>query len=123
MQKLQSQGVHHITIVGADRQTSIDLWEGVLGIVDRHVIPTAVSGRAIGGTGGKVSLGGYCGVLIAGPVSRCQPEDMYAGTLRGAPRALNAGVRTVADWSHIGTTPGYAGADIGGEGDGFAAGG
>ena len=32
MQKLQSQGVHHITIVGADRQTSIDFWEGVLGM-------------------------------------------------------------------------------------------
>ncbi|TIU10226.1 MAG: VOC family protein, partial [Mesorhizobium sp.] len=28
MQKLQSQGVHHITLVGADRQTSIDFWEG-----------------------------------------------------------------------------------------------
>ncbi len=32
MQKLQSQGVHHITITGADRQTSIDFWEGVLGM-------------------------------------------------------------------------------------------
>jgi catechol 2,3-dioxygenase-like lactoylglutathione lyase family enzyme len=32
VQKLQSQGVHHITIVGADRQTSIDFWEGVLGM-------------------------------------------------------------------------------------------
>ena len=32
MKKLQSQGVHHITIVGADRQTSIDFWEGVLGM-------------------------------------------------------------------------------------------
>jgi catechol 2,3-dioxygenase-like lactoylglutathione lyase family enzyme len=32
MQKLQAQGVHHITIVGADRQTSIDFWEGVLGM-------------------------------------------------------------------------------------------
>jgi len=32
MQRLQSQGVHHITIVGADRQTSIDFWEGVLGM-------------------------------------------------------------------------------------------
>ena len=32
MQKLQSQGVHHITIVGAHRQTSIDFWEGVLGM-------------------------------------------------------------------------------------------
>ena len=32
VQKLQSQGVHHITLVGADRQTSIDFWEGVLGM-------------------------------------------------------------------------------------------
>jgi glyoxalase family protein len=32
MQKLQSQGVHHITIVGANRQTSIDFWEGLLGM-------------------------------------------------------------------------------------------
>ena len=30
--KLQTQGVHHITIMGADRQTSIDFWEGVLGM-------------------------------------------------------------------------------------------
>ncbi|MBJ3763306.1 VOC family protein [Maribius pontilimi] len=32
MHKLQSQGVHHITLNGADRQTSIDFWEGVLGM-------------------------------------------------------------------------------------------
>jgi catechol 2,3-dioxygenase-like lactoylglutathione lyase family enzyme len=32
MRKLQVQGVHHITIVGAGRQTSIDFWEGVLGM-------------------------------------------------------------------------------------------
>ena len=32
MQKLQSQGVHHITITGADRATSIGFWEGVLGM-------------------------------------------------------------------------------------------
>lgn len=32
MLKLQAQGVHHITLVGADRQTSIDFWEGVLGM-------------------------------------------------------------------------------------------
>lgn len=32
MTKLQSQGVHHITFVGADRQTSIDFWQGVLGM-------------------------------------------------------------------------------------------
>jgi catechol 2,3-dioxygenase-like lactoylglutathione lyase family enzyme len=32
MRKLHSQGVHHITITGADRQTSIDFWEGLLGM-------------------------------------------------------------------------------------------
>jgi len=32
MTVLQTQGVHHITFNGADRQTSIDFWEGVLGM-------------------------------------------------------------------------------------------
>jgi glyoxalase family protein len=32
VRKLQVQGVHHITLVGADRKTSIDFWEGVLGM-------------------------------------------------------------------------------------------
>lgn len=32
MKKIQSLGVHHITLTGADRQTSIDFWEGVLGM-------------------------------------------------------------------------------------------
>jgi catechol 2,3-dioxygenase-like lactoylglutathione lyase family enzyme len=32
MRKLQVQGVHHITLVGANRRTSIDFWEGVLGM-------------------------------------------------------------------------------------------
>jgi catechol 2,3-dioxygenase-like lactoylglutathione lyase family enzyme len=32
MRKLQTQGVHHITLVGADRKSTIDFWEGVLGM-------------------------------------------------------------------------------------------
>ena len=32
MRKLQAQGVHHITLVGADRATTIGFWEGVLGM-------------------------------------------------------------------------------------------
>jgi glyoxalase family protein len=32
VRKIQSQGVHHITLVGADRRTSIDFWEGLLGM-------------------------------------------------------------------------------------------
>ncbi|MDX1539826.1 MAG: VOC family protein [Geminicoccaceae bacterium] len=32
MQKVQAQGVHHITLNGADRATSIAFWEGLLGM-------------------------------------------------------------------------------------------
>src|SRR6185503_2149847 len=32
MQKIQTQGVHHITLIGATRQITIDFWEGVLGM-------------------------------------------------------------------------------------------
>lgn len=32
MQKIQSQGIHHITLMGADRQTSIEFWQGVMGM-------------------------------------------------------------------------------------------
>ncbi|MEX0628894.1 MAG: VOC family protein [Cucumibacter sp.] len=32
MRKMQTQGVHHITLVGANREASIGFWEGVLGM-------------------------------------------------------------------------------------------
>jgi catechol 2,3-dioxygenase-like lactoylglutathione lyase family enzyme len=32
IRKLQTQGVHHITLAGANRETSIGFWEGVLGM-------------------------------------------------------------------------------------------
>ena len=32
LRKFQVQGVHHITLMGAGRQISIDFWEGVLGM-------------------------------------------------------------------------------------------
>jgi catechol 2,3-dioxygenase-like lactoylglutathione lyase family enzyme len=32
MRRIQTQGAHHITLVGADRATSIEFWEGVLGM-------------------------------------------------------------------------------------------
>jgi glyoxalase family protein len=32
MRKIQTQGVHHITLVGAGRETSIGFWEGLLGM-------------------------------------------------------------------------------------------
>ena len=32
MRKIQTQGVHHITVVGAGREACIDFWEGLLGM-------------------------------------------------------------------------------------------
>jgi catechol 2,3-dioxygenase-like lactoylglutathione lyase family enzyme len=32
MRKIQTQGVHHITLVGAKREATVDFWEGVLGM-------------------------------------------------------------------------------------------
>ena len=32
MRKIQTQGVHHITLVGTSRRTAIDFWEGLLGM-------------------------------------------------------------------------------------------
>lgn len=32
MQKIQVQGVHHITLVGSTKQSAIDFWEGTLGM-------------------------------------------------------------------------------------------
>ena len=32
MKKIQTQGLHHITLVGATRESAIDFWEGVLGM-------------------------------------------------------------------------------------------
>jgi hypothetical protein len=66
MQKLQSQGVHHITLVGADRQTTIDFWEGLLGMpfvfeqpnldneAESHLYFDPGDGRLIGAVAGDV---------------------------------------------------------------------
>ncbi|MEU4098368.1 amidohydrolase family protein [Streptomyces sp. NPDC026673] len=75
------------------------------GLVDSH---RHVWQGAIGGAGGKVSLGGYFQVVLAGLLDKYEPRDVYAGVLWGALQAVNAGVTTVADWSHIVTTPEHA---------------
>ncbi|WP_299752207.1 VOC family protein [uncultured Tateyamaria sp.] len=46
--KIQAQGIHHITLTGADRQTSIDFWEGLLGfslIFDQPNLDNASQGH------------------------------------------------------------------------------
>jgi cytosine/adenosine deaminase-related metal-dependent hydrolase len=102
--------------IGVDLEPAIDAQiidaSGMIvlpGFVDTH---RHVWQGAIGGTAGKVSLGGYFGVVIAGLAPRYEPDDVYAGTLWGALQALNAGITTLADWSHIVTTPEHADANI-----------
>lgn len=72
------------------------------GLVDahRHVWQSAISG--------KTSTEDCLGTLLAELPDRYGPEDVYAGVLWGALRAIDSGVTTVADWSHIVTTPAHA---------------
>lgn len=79
------------------------------GLVDTH---RHVWQGALGGSTGQVSLAGYSGAVIGGLAPHYQPEDIYAGTLWGALQALNAGITTIADWSHNLATPEHADANI-----------
>jgi cytosine/adenosine deaminase-related metal-dependent hydrolase len=79
------------------------------GLIDTH---RHVWQGALGGYTGQVSLSGYSSAVIAGLAPHYTPDDIYAGTLWGALQALNAGITTVADWSHNLATPGHADANI-----------
>lgn len=79
------------------------------GLVDTH---RHVWQGALGGYTGQASLSGYSGAVIASLAPRYTPEDLYAGTLWGALQALNAGITTVADWSHNLSTPRHADANV-----------
>jgi len=79
------------------------------GLVDTH---RHVWQGALGGHTGQVSLSGYSAAVIAGLAPHYTPEDIYAGTLWGALQALNAGITTVADWSHNLSTPRHADANV-----------
>ncbi|MFI9816849.1 amidohydrolase family protein [Saccharothrix variisporea] len=75
------------------------------GLVDSH---RHLWQSGIGGSAAHLSLTGYVDVVLGGFLPAYQPEDVYAGVLWGALQALNAGITTVADWSHITTTPDHA---------------
>jgi cytosine/adenosine deaminase-related metal-dependent hydrolase len=78
-------------LVDAHRHT----WEGAI----KHVAPDA-------------DLNAYFGQVLAmfAPVYR--PEDVYIGTLIGALEALDAGITTLFDWSHIQHTPEHTDAAV-----------
>lgn len=79
------------------------------GLVDthRHTWQTVIRHRGAGW-----SLQDYRRELLLGVGGRFQPRDVYAGTLLGALAALDAGVTTLVDWSHIQNTPEHTDAAV-----------
>jgi cytosine/adenosine deaminase-related metal-dependent hydrolase len=79
------------------------------GFVDthRHTWQTPVRGVLP-----SCTLDHYFAVML-GQVGGCyRPEDVYIGDYAGALEALNAGVTTLLDWSHISNTPDHSDAAI-----------
>src|SRR5215471_5546256 len=72
------------------------------GFVDshRHTWETVIRGIAP-----DVSLGGYFEVVLDQLAPAYRPEDVYAGNYLGSLEAIDAGVTTLLDWSHINNSP------------------
>ncbi|WP_433259020.1 amidohydrolase family protein [Streptosporangium sp. CA-135522] len=79
------------------------------GFVDthRHVWQSVIRSIAADAT-----LGEYLGLILGRLAPAFRAEDVYAANLWGALEALNAGVTTVYDWSHIQLTPAHTDAAI-----------
>jgi cytosine/adenosine deaminase-related metal-dependent hydrolase len=75
------------------------------GFIDshRHTWETVIRGIAP-----DVSLAGYFEVVLDQLAPAYRPEDVYAGNYLGSLEAIDAGVTTVLDWSHINNTPEHA---------------
>ena len=75
------------------------------GFVDshRHTWETVIRGIAP-----DVSLGGYFDLVLDQLAPAYRPEDVYAGNYLGSLEAIDAGVTTLLDWSHINNTPEHA---------------
>jgi 5-methylthioadenosine/S-adenosylhomocysteine deaminase len=74
----------------------------VPGFIDshRHTWETVVRGIAP-----DVTLDGYFALILDRLAPAYRPQDVYAGNLLGALEAIDAGVTTLLDWSHINNTP------------------
>ena len=72
------------------------------GFVDthRHTWQTPVRGVLP-----SCTLDEYFGELLGRIALNYRPEDVYIGNLAGSLEALNAGITTLLDWSHINNTP------------------
>jgi 5-methylthioadenosine/S-adenosylhomocysteine deaminase len=75
------------------------------GFIDshRHTWETVIRGIAP-----DVSLGGYFDIVLDQLAPAYRAQDVYAGNYLGALEAIDAGVTTVLDWSHINNTPEHA---------------
>jgi cytosine/adenosine deaminase-related metal-dependent hydrolase len=78
-------------MVDAHRHT----WQGAI----KHVAPEA-------------DLNAYFMQVLAAFAPVYRPEDVYVGTLIGALEALDAGITTLFDWSHIQHTPEHTDAAV-----------
>ncbi|MDW5594504.1 amidohydrolase family protein [Conexibacter stalactiti] len=72
------------------------------GFVDthRHTWEAVVRGIAPDAT-----IGDYFDIVLDRLAPRYRPDDVYAGNLLGALDALDGGITTLLDWSHISNTP------------------
>src|SRR5262245_19428201 len=75
------------------------------GFVDshRHTWETVIRGIAP-----DVSLNGYFDLVLDQLAPAYRPEDVYAGNYLGSLEAIDAGVTTLLDWSHISNSPEHA---------------
>src|SRR6476661_4938855 len=75
------------------------------GFVDshRHTWETVIRGIAP-----DVSLAGYFDIVLDQLAPAYRPEDVYAGNHLGSLEAIDAGITTLLDWSHISNTPEHA---------------
>jgi 5-methylthioadenosine/S-adenosylhomocysteine deaminase len=79
------------------------------GFVDthRHVWQTPVRGVLP-----CCTLDHYFAVMLGSVGGHYRPEDVYIGNYAGSLEALNGGVTTLLDWSHISNTPDHSDAAI-----------
>lgn len=75
------------------------------GFVDthRHTWQTSVRGVLP-----HCTLDEYFGAMLGNIGTHYAPEDVYASNLGGSLEALNAGITTLLDWSHVNNTPDHA---------------
>ncbi|MBG0830634.1 amidohydrolase family protein [Planomonospora sp. ID67723] len=79
------------------------------GLVDthRHLWQSVLRSAAA-----DTTLGGYLEIVLGRLAPAFRAEDVYAANLWGALEALDAGITTVHDWSHIQLTPEHTDAAV-----------